>query len=172
MTTQSEGSYEHRADGTDVLRFERRIGHPVARVWRAITEPSELVGWLAEAEVELREGGPIRFQWLNSDDEGNTAVATGTVGRLDPPRLVEYDTDIHGRLRFELTPDGGDATILRFTVEHPGLGEALGLVLPGWHIHLEHLDALLDGEPVAWERWGQEHRPRWDALRERYAAVL
>jgi uncharacterized protein YndB with AHSA1/START domain len=172
MTTHPEGTYERRDDGMSVLRYERRIGHPVARVWRALTEPSELIGWLAESQVDLREGGAVRFEWLNTDDAGNTAIASGTVARLDPPRLVEYDTDIHGRLRFELAPDGEEATILHFTVEHPQLGDAVAVVLPGWHIHLEHLDALLDGEPVDWERWNEEHRPRWDVLRERYDAML
>src|SRR6202012_5001916 len=32
-------------DGRPVLRFERRLRHPVATVWRAITDPAELAGW-------------------------------------------------------------------------------------------------------------------------------
>jgi uncharacterized protein YndB with AHSA1/START domain len=172
MATHPEGTHERRDDGTHVLRYERRLRHPVARVWRALTEPSELVGWLARAQVELRPGGPVRLEWLNSDDEGNQAIATGTVARVDPPRLIEYDTDIHGLLRFELEPDGQDATVLRFTVIHHDLDEHLDKVAPGWHIHLEHLDDLLDGRPVDWERWDEEHRPRWHEIQERYAAIL
>jgi uncharacterized protein YndB with AHSA1/START domain len=170
MTARPEGTHERRDDGSHVLRYERRIEHPVARVWRAVTEPAELVGWLAQADVELREGGRVRLEWLNTDDAGNTAVATGTVARVDPPRLVEYDTDIHGLLRFELEPDGAGATVLRLTVEHPDLDEHLDSVLPGWHVHLEHLDDALDGRPVDWPSWSTEHRPRWDELRERYLA--
>lgn len=172
MTTQPEGTHERRDDGSHVLRYERRLGHPVARVWSAVTEPSELVGWLAEAQVDLRPGGAVRLDWLNTDDEGNGATAVGSVVRVEPPRLVEYDTDIHGLLRFELEPDGPDATVLRFTVIHPDLDEHLGEVAPGWHIHLEHLDQLLDGDPVDWARWDALHRPRWQELQARYAAVL
>ena len=48
------------------------------------------------------------LRWLNTDDEGNTAIATGTVSVFEPPRVLELDTDIHGRIRWELegAPDG------------------------------------------------------------------
>lgn len=45
MTTkaeQADGILE-RTDDRDVLRYERRLAHPVERVWRAITEPDEIV---------------------------------------------------------------------------------------------------------------------------------
>ena len=32
-------------DGRPALRFQRRLAHPVDRVWRAITEPDELEDW-------------------------------------------------------------------------------------------------------------------------------
>jgi uncharacterized protein YndB with AHSA1/START domain len=166
--TRPDGSHERHADGTHVLRWERRIPHPVPRVWRAVTEPAELAAWLADADVDLRPGGRVQLRWLNSGDNGEQAVATGTVVRVQEPHLVEYDTDIHGVLRFELAADGDAATRLTFTVVHPNLDEHLDLVRPGWHVHLEHLDAALDGEPVDWPRWGELHRPRWQELREHY----
>src|SRR4051794_36404325 len=64
-----------RRDGEHVLRFERRLSHPIDRVWAALTQPAGLVGWLAEADVDLREGGRIELRWLNHDDAGNSAVA-------------------------------------------------------------------------------------------------
>jgi uncharacterized protein YndB with AHSA1/START domain len=168
MTVAPDGTHELREDGVHVLRYERRLPHPVERVWRAVTEPRELEGWLAHADLDLREGGRVRLAWLNTDDQGNTAIATGTVARLDPPRVVEYATDLHGLLRFELAPDGAAGTRLTLTVEHPDLAEHLDLVLPGWHIHLDHLAEALDGRPVDWARWDTEHRPRWEELHERY----
>jgi uncharacterized protein YndB with AHSA1/START domain len=170
-TTHPLGTHEQRDDGTHVLRYERLLHHPIDRVWRAVTEPSQVVGWWGDADIDLRHGGRVQFRWLNSDEDGNQAVATGTVARLEPPRIVEYDTDLHGRLRFELESEGDAATRLRFTVEHPDLGEHLDSVLPGWHIHLEHLDDALDGRPVDWPRWNAEHRPRWTALHEQYLAL-
>ena len=32
-------------DGRPALCFERRLSHPIERVWRAITEPAELAQW-------------------------------------------------------------------------------------------------------------------------------
>lgn len=92
--------------GRQVLRFERRLGHPIEKVWAALTEPAELIGWLAEAEVELEEGGRVVLRWQNTDEEGNRAVMHATITRLDPPRLIEYEGDVHGLLRWELREEG------------------------------------------------------------------
>ena len=89
------------------LRFERDLNHPIDRVWAAITEPHEIEAWLARAEIDLREGGRVRLEWLNTDENGQRyehAVATGTVARLEPPRLIELDTDVHGRSRGSSAP--------------------------------------------------------------------
>ena len=61
-------------------------------------------------EVELAEGGRARLEWLNGD-----AVADGRITRLEPPHAIEFDTDIHGRLLWELQPDD-DGTRLTLTV--------------------------------------------------------
>lgn len=34
------------------LRFERRLAHPIEKVWAAPTEPRRLSEWLAESEIE------------------------------------------------------------------------------------------------------------------------
>src|SRR3954467_8673001 len=47
-THPADGTLETR-DGRHVMRYERRLAHPVERVWAALTEPSELSGWLAAA---------------------------------------------------------------------------------------------------------------------------
>ena len=50
--------------GKRVLRFERRLDHPVERVWAALTEPEQLAGWLAAAdELELAEGDIAWVRW-------------------------------------------------------------------------------------------------------------
>ena len=166
-THAADGTLETR-EGRHVLRYERRLAHPIDRVWAAVTEPGELRGWLADAEVDLVEGGRVRLRWLNTDDEGNEAVATGRVTALDPPRLVELATEPHGVLRFELREDG-DGTALTFIVTTPAPNEQIALARSGWHIHLEHLADALDGRPVDWPRWGEEHRPRWDEIHAAYA---
>src|SRR5215208_3475777 len=148
-----EGTLERR-DDHQVIRFERRLDHPVERVWRALTERGEMV-----------------LTWQNTDDEGNTAVARGTVSALDPPRLVEFDTDIHGRLRWELEPDG-DGTVLTFTAQTQLPEEYELEVLAGWHIHLDHLEHVLDGGTIDWPNWSRDHMPEWERIRGRYEASL
>jgi uncharacterized protein YndB with AHSA1/START domain len=170
-TAMQDGTVETR-DGQYVLRYERHLDHPVDKVWAALTEPGELVGWLAEAEVELVEGGRVVLRWQNTDDQGNTAVMHATITRLEPPRLLEYEGDIHGTLRWELSEEG-DSCLLRLTVITEGVPEeARSLVMAGWHIHLEHLEDALEGRPVDWARWDEEHRPTWQAHHDRYSAAL
>ena len=67
------GTMETTADGRYILRYERRLRHPVEKVWAALTEPDRMEEWWARAAVlELAEGGRARIEWLNSD-----AVAEG-----------------------------------------------------------------------------------------------
>ena len=143
----ADGVLETRDDGRQVIRFERRIGHPIERVWDALTRPEEMIAWWGRAEVELVEGGRFAVRWLNSDDEGNVAVMYATVTRIDPPRLLETDGDMHGVLRWELEP-AGEETVLRFssTLELPEQHRTK--VLAGWHFHLDALAAVLDGGAV------------------------
>jgi uncharacterized protein YndB with AHSA1/START domain len=164
----TDGTLERRGD-LRVIRFQRRLHHPVDRVWRALTEPDELAAWLALAELDLVEGGEVVLTWQNTDTEGNTAVARGTVSALDPPRLLELDTDIHGRLRWELEPDG-DGTVLSFRAEVELPDEYEREVLAGWHIHFDHLEHVLDGGTIDWPNWHRDHKPDWDRILARYEA--
>jgi uncharacterized protein YndB with AHSA1/START domain len=168
---QPELGTVQKSDGRYVLRFERRLEHPVERVWAALTEPDELAKWLAQAKLDLVEGGPIELRWQNTDEEGNQAVLHGTITRLEPPRLLEYEGDIHGLLRWELREEG-DGTLLTFTNVTPAPEDFLTKALAGWHIHLDHLSDALAGGAVEWPRWSDQYLGRWTEYRDRYAAKL
>jgi len=166
MITDELGTAEVH-DGGARLRFERRLRHPIDRVWAALTRPEELEGWLASAEVELVPGGRFELRWLNAGDDGEQAHSVGTITELDPPRLLEYTSSVHGVLRWSLREDG-EETVLTFTNDSPAPPDMVALSLAGWHIHLEHLAAALAGDRVDWDRWGTEHRPRWGVLHAAY----
>jgi uncharacterized protein YndB with AHSA1/START domain len=162
-----DGTVE-KIEGGYALRYERYLRHPVEKVWAAITESDRLIDWLGAVEVDLVEGGAFVIRWLNTDAEGNTAIARGTITRLDPPHLLEVDTDIHGLLTWQLKADGAGCTLI-FSTRSPIPDEYLTKVLAGWHIHIDFLEDALDGRPVDWPNWPLN---RWTAHHERYAARL
>jgi uncharacterized protein YndB with AHSA1/START domain len=177
----ADGTWEE-IDGKHVLRFERRLAHPVERVWAALTEPEQLVQWLAHAEqLDLVEGGRIVLRWkseISAEEiekydidmppergDGPT-VLHGTITRVDPPRLLEWEGDIHGILRWELR-EQDPGCVLTFTSTLPPLETPMATqALAGWHWHLDALEAALAGHPV------DPSLDEWSAIRERYAAML
>ncbi|MFI0487408.1 SgcJ/EcaC family oxidoreductase [Actinomadura sp. 9N215] len=163
----ADGTAVHR-DGRTLLRFERRLRHPPERVWRALTDPAELSAWLADADLEPAVGGKFELRWLNAADPAERPVARGSVTAFDPPRLLELDSDIHGRLRWELAaaPEG---THLVFTSDVRLPGEYLVQTMAGWHVHLDYLEEALDGARVDWANWTTG---RWQVHHDRYAARL
>lgn len=79
-------------------------------VWDALTEPGELAAWFgAEAEVDLRVGGAIRFRWPDGTER------RGLVVEVDPPRRLAF------RWRELRTSESGlsvaDATVVAFTLQ-------------------------------------------------------
>jgi uncharacterized protein YndB with AHSA1/START domain len=150
-------------DGKQVLRFERRLDHPIERVWTALTEPDELIGWLAAAEVDL-EAGRIVLHWQN---EGGPTTEC-KITELSPPTVLEYEGEPHGRLRWELRPDGG-GTLLTFTVTGSFPDDQVALALAGWHWHLDALAEHLHGVDADWSSLPDE---AWENLHRRYVARL
>jgi uncharacterized protein YndB with AHSA1/START domain len=189
MTSQADartrfGTVEKTGD-KHVLRYERRLDHPVETVWEALTDPDRLGEWLAAAEeLELREGGRITLRWqnipddhgeweaegINLDDGDPSAPVHCSITRLDAPHLLEYDGEQMGLLRWELQADGSGC-VLRFTnvVELPDPQREQ--TLAGWHIHLDHLEQALAGRPVEWSTWTEDHLGRWSEIRDGYVAA-
>src|SRR5437762_6910969 len=134
------------------VRFERRLHHPVDRVWRAITDQDELRKWFPDGgvELELAIGGKVRLAAEGWEDDNELVPREGTVTQLDPPRLLEF-TWGDDPLRFELTPEG-DGCVLVFSQTFDGKAAAPRLAA-GWTICLGNLDALLDGTAAESADW-------------------
>ena len=126
--------------------FERRFDASRERVWLALTDPQELAGWLAPAEVDLRVGGSVVLRF---DDDN---VERGTITELREPEVFAYtwnEGKTDSLVRFELEPDGGGT---RLTLRHTFEGEVnLPGYSGGWHHHLELLAAQTAGKPIAWD---------------------
>jgi len=79
-------------------------------VWDALTDPGELAEWFgAEAEIDLRAGGAVRFRWPDGTER------RGVVIDVDPPHRLTF------RWRELRTEASGlavsDATVVAFTLE-------------------------------------------------------
>jgi uncharacterized protein YndB with AHSA1/START domain len=166
MNTAADGVLEEKG-GRQVVRFERRLAHPVERVWTALTDPGELIAWWGDCEVDL-EGRRFKVRWLNTDDEGNSVVMDAAITQLEPPRLLEMDGEPHGVLRFELRPVG-DGTLLTFTSTLVLPEEFRTKVLAGWHYHVDALAEALDGRSVDLVDLPNQ---RWERIHAQYVARM
>jgi uncharacterized protein YndB with AHSA1/START domain len=116
------------------------------RVFQALTEKEALERWfLKKAEVDLRPGGTIQFEW------GPGLVNVGKILVLDPPHRLSYTWEAlepsPTTITFELTAEN-DGTRLHLT--HTGIGEGedwdnyYTSVNGGWNMHLNDLTAWLE----------------------------
>lgn len=143
----------HEVDGRMMLRFERRLAHPVERVWQMVTTPEGLARWFpARPEFAALEAGcAMTFTFEQADidravEQGVEDVpltSGGTIQQVDPPREFVFDW-LGEIIRFELEPDG-DGCRLVFThtfdrdeAQAPKNGA-------GWHVCLDALAAALSG---------------------------
>ncbi|MFD8457256.1 SRPBCC family protein [Streptomyces antimycoticus] len=128
--------------GRSALRLERRLAHPPEKVWRALTDPAQLVHWFpSEVQVELEVGGRMGFVFPGREAPDMDGVVT----ELDPPHVFTF-TWGEDELRWELRPEG-DGCVL--TLTHT-FGDRFGAAsfASGWHACITGLAALLGGEEV------------------------
>ena len=116
------------------------------RVFRALTTKEDLERWfLVKAEIDLRPGGAIRFEW------GPGQFEVGKVVVLEPPRRLSYTWEAlepsPTTITFELTAEN-DGTRLRLI--HTGIGEGedwdnyYNSVNGGWSAHLKDLTSWIE----------------------------
>jgi uncharacterized protein YndB with AHSA1/START domain len=142
----------HTIDGRNVLRFERRLAHPVGKVWRAITEPAELAHWFpAMVAMEFQVGGQMTFTFPGGEME----PTDGTITELDPPRVFAF-VWAGDPLRMELRPDGA-GSLLTFTYAFTDRPMA-GSYATGWQTCLDALESALAGtDPQAPAPYPERH---------------
>lgn len=143
-------------DGRPALHFERTLPHPVARVWRAVTEPAELAQWFV---------APVAWTPVLGESyeaEGQRVEIT----ELVPPRRIAWSWGDE-RYAFDLTasPEG---CVLRFTHVFDERHGPAAQHAAGWETYLDRLDALLAGHPIDEV---EAHVPIAE-LHERYAATF
>ncbi len=144
------------------VRIVRLLPGPIERVWLHLTDPEKRARWFCGGVLEQRAGGKVVFAMhhknLAPDETPPAAYAKvqdpgvtfeGRVLRCEPPRLLEYtfggDESV---VTFELSTEGAQVRLV-LTHRTEGAEERAELTnyASGWHIHLAHLVALLEGAP-------------------------
>ena len=158
----------HETPAGPQLRFTRRLHHPPAKVWRAITEPEHLKAWFPDTiEVTRWEPGAT----LHFRHEGGLYDFSGEVIAVEPEKALEFTwgPDI---IRLELEPDGeGTQLILHDTLESVGKAARDGA---GWHVCLDELIHHLDGTTptgASSDRWRAVHPGYVEALGPEAATI-
>ncbi len=161
-TDMQDGVIGRDEHGCAYVYFERFFEHPVAHVWRAITDPAEASGWLGSLELEPRVGGRIAFR-LDGTDPEHGFVTEGRVTEFSRQRLLACwihaegaeDPGLRHMLRFELHPiEAG--TRLEFTHTFAANERPGNSIVCGWHNKLEQIADTADGYPTDWNRWNRD----------------
>ena len=163
---EADGLIRPTGDGAYSITFCRRYLAPIETVWAALTEPARLADWFAQAEVDLRVGGAINFDW-----RAHGHVERNVILELEPPKLLVWgsrERETPGStVRWELYEEDaammGTRVMLTQTLIPP---RHLLSIAPGWHIHLDELpDAAVRATPRAWtlqrERARAERELEW-----------
>lgn len=145
--------------------FERVYALPPEIVWDALVDSDLVSGWLAEAEIEPREGGRYDLEWRHFDANLTTL---GVIEELDEPHRLVVSTSNFGSATFTLVAIAEGArersTLLRVDVAALADPEFSAPIAATWVVSLEQLDELLHGHPVDWSTWAAERQPDWDAV--------
>jgi uncharacterized protein YndB with AHSA1/START domain len=147
-------------DDRPALIFERRLAHPVERVWRAVTDPAELAHWFpSRVSGQIAPGGRLSFDF--PDDDAPTLE--GEVVEHEPPRRFAF-TWGEDVLRIELdAADGGCVLRLTCLFDDP---ERAARDAAGWHVCLDRLQQHLDG--AATDAPDSEPTHEWRDVYEEY----
>ena len=154
-----------RVDGT-TLTIERRLPGTIERVWAYLTEGDLRRKWLAAGDMELKTGARFEFIWRNDEltlppgqrPEGfaEELRMEGDITDLDPPCRLSITWGSTGGVTIELAAQG-DHVLLKLVHKRLPDRDTLLLVGAGWHMHLDILRAILDGQtpPSFWDGWSR-----------------
>jgi uncharacterized protein YndB with AHSA1/START domain len=125
------------------LVLVRQLRHSPQKVWEAITDPAQLREWAPfDADGSLAAAGTTVK--LTTVGAPTPLVSETRVTRAEAPRLLEYNWGGFD-MRWELEAVGGGTRLTLWTNidrRYMSMGAA------GWHICLDVLNQLLDGQPI------------------------
>lgn len=142
-----------------VARASLTINAPRAKVWDALVDPEKITQYILASDVvsAWREGSSIVWK---SEFHGKPFEIKGTILRLEPQRLLEFDqsrpvfratqvvrpSDYH-RVTIELSDEGAQ-THLSLIEQGSTTEREFAHAQGGWQLALGNMKALLEGTSV------------------------
>lgn len=154
-------------DGEATLIFRRSLAHPPAKVWRALTRPSEQIAWMPF--VADREIATVGSFTMRTTDREPAAESAAEVLAAEPPHLLRYSwgDDV---LTWELEPEGNGT---RLTLRHlTRMPDQIASFAAGWHICIDVMARFLEGRPVGPIVGNAAMECGWSKLHDGYADML
>jgi len=140
------------------LILVRELRHAPEKVWRALTEPTQLREWAPfVVDGNLGTAGSVKLTWVGTPTPIETKVT-----RADAPKVLEYND-----MRWELEAFGGGT---RLTLWASIDRRFISMGAAGWHIAFDVLDHLLSGTPIGPIAGGDAMKCEgWQRLNAEYA---
>ena len=121
--------------------IERRLAHPPAKVWRALTLPHLLEEWLMQNDFELAVGHQFDFK-------AEWGAVTCEILEIEPQETLSYtwgDHNLKSVVTWTLTPtESGTLLRMEQTGFRPDQPRYFQGAQAGWPRFLENLEQLLD----------------------------
>lgn len=155
---------EVREDGERwTLIIVRDLHHPPAKVWQALTDPTQLREWAPfDTDRSLASVGPVKLSTVGTPAP---QISETRVTRAEAPRLLEFQWGGND-MRWQLEPLA-DGT--RLTLWHNIDRGFISMGAAGWHICLDVLDRFLAAEPLGRIVGGEAMKFDWQRLNTEYA---
>jgi len=148
--------------GPAEVRIVRTLPGPIERIWDYLTDSEKRSRWFAGGPMELRKGGKVTLHFRHKNlapdetppedhkqhhDPGHSM--TGVITRCEPPRVLAFSfgSDGESEATFELTPQGTSVLLVLTHRSRDGDLPYMADFGAGWHTHVAHLIALLEGAP-------------------------
>lgn len=143
-----------------VAVFEREMKHSPKEVWDYLTENDKLKQWFSELEVKsLEKGGHILFDFQDGNYEKMEILD------VKMEEVLEFVWPPKNTVRFELNDKDGHCQLIfkQFLYE---ITEHTAKDLAGWHVCLQVIETLLNGEEV------KDRKASWERVYPKYVEVV
>lgn len=150
-----------KVEDNNYARFERLFNHSVEVVWAAITENGKLEKWMSNLEMkDLKKEGTIKFNM----NDGTDSFIEMKIRDFQKYSLLEFEWG-EDWVRFELySKPIGCLIVLKEKIS--AINDHTSKDLAGWHVCLNMLSALLDGNVSVFPK------EEWEVLLEKYISLV